>query len=342
MAFFTTARFTTLGAATLGALLFVVLGLPIPLLLGPMFACLIFGISGARLQSMGTLGIFFRTFLGVAIGSSVTPDLIHDLPNQGPTLIIIPVFVLAIGLVGYPFFRKVMGFDHVTAYYSAMPGGLQDMLVFGAEAGGNVRAMSLIHATRVLVIVSGAPIAMTLLLGIDLTRPPGVRATELPLIEILIMIATGVVGWKIAERVGMFGASILGPLILTAILSLAGIIHSRPPVEMIWAAQLFIGIAVGANYSGITRRELRIDVFAGLVFSLLLAGVSVLFVLIIQRFASADDLDIWLAFLPGGQAEMAMIAILSGADVAFVVTHHLLRIFVVIMAAPIVARWLDR
>jgi len=338
----TRARITTLVAAALGSAVFLYLGLPIPLLLGPMFACLIFGVSGARLQSMGTLGIFFRTFLGVVIGSSVTPDLIRNLPNQGPTLIMIPLFVLAIGLVGYPFLRKVMGFDHATAYYSAMPGGLQDMLIFGAEAGGDVRAMSLIHATRVLVIVSGAPIAMTLFLGLDLTRPPGLHATELPPIEIIVMIASGVAGWKIAERIGMFGASILGPLILTAILSLSGIIHSRPPVEMIWVAQLFIGIAVGANYSGITKRELRVDVFAGLVFSLLLAIVSVIFVVVIQYFTKTDPLNVWLSFLPGGQAEMAMIAILSGADVAFVVTHHLLRIFVVILAAPIVARWFDR
>jgi uncharacterized membrane protein AbrB (regulator of aidB expression) len=46
--------------------------------------------------------------------------------------------------------------------------------------------------------------------------------------------------------------------------------------------------------------------------------------------------------VPGGQAEMVMIAIVAGSDVAFVVTHHLLRIVTVILAAPIVARWVMR
>lgn len=342
MALITRARITTIIAAATGAAVFVVLGLPIPLLLGPMFACLILGIAGAKLQNMGVVGTFFRTFLGVAIGSSVTMDLIRDLPNQGATLAMVPVFVLVIGLLGYPFFRLVMRFDHPTAYYSAMPGGLQDMLIFGEEAGGDVRAMSLVHATRVLVLVSGAPIVLTILLGLDLTRPPGARAADLPLLQVAIMVAAGFAGWKIAERVGMFGASILGPLILTAVLSISGVIHSRPPVEMLWIAQLFIGVAVGAHYSGITARELRVDVFAGLMFSLLLAVVSVAFVLLVQNISGADDLDVWLAFLPGGQAEMALIAIVSGADVAFVVAHHLTRIFVVILAAPVVAKWLDR
>mgnify|MGYP002714547853 CR=1 FL=1 len=45
-----------------------------------------------------------------------------------------------------------------------------------------------------------------------------------------------------------------------------------------------------------------------------------------------------LAFLPGGQAEMIVIAIIAGADLAYVVSHHLLRIVLVILLAPIVAR----
>lgn len=339
MPFFTHPRLTTLLAAFIGAGGFLILKLPIPLLLGPMFACLLFGLAGLRLLDMGTMGTFFRTFLGVAIGSSITSDLIFELPQHAPTLIMIPLFVLCIGLTGYPFFRKVMRFDHPTAYYSAMPGGLQDMLIFGEEAGGNVRTMSLIHATRVLVIISGVPIFMTLMLDVDLTRPPGVRASELPNHEVLIMIVAGYAGWKIAAKAGMFGASILGPLILSALLSLGGIINSRPPVEMIWVAQFFIAIAVGSNYTGITGREIRRDVFAGLVFTLIMAAIAGLFIAVLQHYSSADSLDIWLAFLPGGQAEMALIAILSGADIAFVVTHHLLRIFVVILAAPVIARW---
>lgn len=342
MRFFTRPRLIALLAAALGSAVFVALNFPLPLLLGPMFGCLIVALVGAPLQDMGTLGVFMRTFLGVAIGSTITTDLIHDLPNHGITLALVPVFVLSIGAVGYPFLRKVMGFDHVTAYYSAMPGGIQDMLIFGEEAGGDVRAMSLIQATRVMVIVTGAPFILTYFLGYDLVRPPGVSASELPPMQIVLMVASGVAGWKIAERVGMFGASILGPLFLTAALSLSGIIQSRPPVEMIWAAQFFIGIAIGSKYSGITLREIRVDVVAGILFSIVLGALSILFILAILQFSPAGTLDVWLAFLPGGQAEMALIAIVAGADVAFVVAHHLLRIFTVILFAPIVARYLSK
>ena len=47
-----------------------------------------------------------------------------------------------------------------------------------------------------------------------------------------------------------------------------------------------------------------------------------------------------MAFAPGGQAEMTVLAIVSGADLGFVIAHHLTRIVLVITAAPLVARLL--
>ena len=52
---------------------------------------------------------------------------------------------------------------------------------------------------------------------------------------------------------------------------------------------------------------------------------------------------LYLAFAPGGQAEMAILAILAGADVAFIVAHHVMRLVIVILVSPVVERlWLRR
>lgn len=332
----------TLVLAAMGAALFFAGSLPLPMLLGPMAICLVAALAGARLQGMGQVGVFFRTFLGVAVGSSITPDVVSRLPEIGLSLAFIPLFVLAIGVIGYPILRYGFGFNHPTAYYAAMPGGLQDMLIFGEEAGGDVRALGLIHATRVLVILTIAPIILSTLWQLDLTVPPGVAASEIAPSQIALMVLAAVVGWKGAERVGLFGASILGPLILTAVLSLSGVITHRPPAEIIWASQFFIGIAVGVKYAGVTARELKVDVAAGLVFSAAVALVAAGFIYAIGSSGIAPRLEAFLSFLPGGQAEMTVIAIIAGADLSFVVTHHILRIFVVILFAPVVSRLFDR
>ncbi|RCW88236.1 AbrB family transcriptional regulator [Paracoccus lutimaris] len=335
-------RALTFAIAGMGGAVFLLLHLPLPWLLGPMLACLIAALAGTPLSGAGQLGIFMRTFLGVAVGASITPGVLAELPDIAASLAFVPLFIAAIALVGYPLFRRVFGFDHATAWYAAMPGGLQDMLVFGEEAGGDVRALSLIHATRVLVIVTVAPFIMTAYWGVDLSQPPGtpMRATDLT--EIAIMVGAGVIGWKGAERLGLFGASILGPMIVTAALSLSGIISHRPPAEMIQAAQFFIGIAVGVKYAGITLRELRVDVTAGLVYSGALAAISLIFIEGIVGLGLAPALDAFLAFLPGGQAEMVVIAIIAGADLAYVVSHHLLRMILVILLGPVVEKLVAR
>ncbi|MBR9769261.1 MAG: AbrB family transcriptional regulator [Paracoccaceae bacterium] len=49
-----------------------------------------------------------------------------------------------------------------------------------------------------------------------------------------------------------------------------------------------------------------------------------------------------MALTPGGQAEMVVLAIILGADMTFVVTHHLLRLLFVITGAPIIAAILPK
>ena len=163
------------------------------------------------------------------MGASLTPEVVARVPQMAASVALIPLYVAVIGLVGVPFFRRVYKFDWATSWYAAMPGGLQDMVVFGQEAGGDARALSLIHATRVLVIVTVAPLILTLGFGVTLDNPFGAPAAELPLHEMAIMVAAALVGWKGGEKIGLFGASILGPMIVTGGLSMADVIHYRPP-----------------------------------------------------------------------------------------------------------------
>ena len=215
------------------------------------------------------------------------------------------------------------------------------MIAFGEEAGGNVRAISLIHATRVLVIIVILPLVLTLVWNADLDRPPGASASSVEADQIAILIFCALVGWQVAKRVGMFGASILGPLILTAIASLAGILHTRPPAEAIWAAQYFIAIGIGAKYVGVTGKELRHDVVAGLGFCVILLALTVVVILGVLALGLAPPVETVLALAPGGQAELVVLALIVGADMGFVVAHHLFRIFFVILGAPVMARMFD-
>ncbi|WP_299814709.1 AbrB family transcriptional regulator [uncultured Jannaschia sp.] len=328
----------TFAVCIIGVVVFRVLSLPLPFLLGPLFASLVAALLGVRLAAWAPVTDTMRTILGIAVGASFTPALVAQLPSMTLSLTLAPLFLLAAGVAGYPYLRRVCGFDPPTAFYAAMPGGLQDMLLFGEEAGGDARALSLLHATRVLLIVSIVPAILTLAFGVDLTQMPGQPLRDFSPAELVVMAVAGLAGWRLAKRVGLFGASILGPMILTAALSLMGVIEQRPPAEAIQAAQFFIGMVVGVKYSGITLREVRRFLVAGLGHGVLLTIIAAFFAEAVVLLGLAPQLDAILAFSPGGQAEMALMAIVAGADVAYVITHHVTRIVIVITCAPLVFR----
>ena len=333
------ALIVTLLISGLGVAVFYTLALPLPWLLGPLLGCLIAALFGVPLRGAPKTSQVMRTILGVAVGATITPALFAQLGTLIWTLALVPVLVICVGAVGYPLFRKGFGFDHPTAFYAAMPGGLQDMLLFGEEAGGDVRALSLIHATRVLIVVMVLPFVFAFFYDVDLNQPAGAPFLSVPWQQLLLLAVAGIAGWRIAARIGLFGASLLGPLFLTAGLSLAGLIEHRPPAEAIQAAQFFIGFTIGVKYAGISWRELRVDVTAGVIFSVLSLCIGAVFAMLILRAGWLPFTEAVLAFSPGGQAEMAIVALVAGADAAVVVAHHLVRIVFVIVGAPLVDRW---
>lgn len=329
---------SALAVSALGVAAFQLLDLPLPWLLGPIAACLVAALAGVPMRGNKLLGDGMRTILGVAVGATFTTTLLVSMGAMWPTLLMIPVVVAVIGAIGVPYFQRLWGFDFATSYYSSMPGGFQDMVLFGEEAGADVRILSLVHATRVLVIVVALPFLLRWAWDADLSNPPGAPAGSIAPPQLALMAFCGIAGWQIAKRLGLFGASILGPLILAAVFALAGVLQHRPPAEAIWAAQFFIGMSVGTKYAGVTMAEVRTYVTAALGFCGVLLLLTVVVAEVIHVLELAPAMETILAFAPGGQAELTVLALIVGADMAFVVAHHVLRIFVVILGAPLFAR----
>jgi hypothetical protein len=59
--------------------------------------------------------------------------------------------------------------------------------------------------------------------------------------------------------------------------------------------------------------------------------------------SSYGQVPLLLAYSPGGLAEMSLVALSRGIEVAFVAAHHIIRVFIVMMgAAPafaVLGRW---
>lgn len=333
------AQCITLVAALAGGLVLHWIGAPLPFLFGSLGMCLLMALIGAPLQGAALLSTVSRTVLGVAVGASITWSLLGQALSLAPTLLIVPVYVLVIALCGALYFHKLMHYDRITAYYAAMPGALQDMVVFGFEAGGNARSLSLIHATRLVLMITIAPLILIHVYQVSLDNPLGSPSSELPVYHNLLIVLVGVAGWQIAKRLGMFGASVIGPILVAIPLSLAGLVTERPSQEAIMVAQFFIGVGIGVNYKGITALEVRRDILATAGFVLILIALAFLCIELSSLVSNVDPVQRFLAFWPTGQAEIAILSLAVGANVGVVVIHHLVRMVFIILGAPLAARY---
>ena len=96
------------------------------------------------------------------------------------------------------------------------------------------------------------------------------------------------------------------------------------------------------KYVGISSIEIRRDILAGIIFSILLLLLTTCVLALVLILKIAEPVEAILSFAPGGQGELVVLAIIVGADLTFVVAHHLLRIFFVILGAPIVMAMLPQ
>jgi len=318
------------------------LAVPLPWLLGPLATTAITSVAGIKTSSSKHVLAPARTFLGVAIGASFTPALLERIDEMAFSLAFIPIYLAVLALIGFPFFHRICKFDKPTAYYSTMPGGLPDMIAFGAAAGADVRVLSIVQATRAFAVVVILPLFLSLALGIEFSRGQSVGShwADIPLREELLIQTCAFGGWFIAGILRIKGATIIGPMLAAAVMSMTGLISHRPPVEIMIIAQLIVGISIGCRYAGSDRRTIMIAAGAAVGFCILIFMLAATFAGMISVFGNIDFLDTILAYAPGGQAEMTLLAIIVGADAAFVSLHHVCRVFIVVIGAPIAQRYL--
>lgn len=310
-------------------------GMPLPWLLGAMVGVTAAALAGAPVEAPARLRLAVVPVIGVMLGSSMKPDLFSELAHWTSTLVMLPPFLAAAATISYVFYRRVGGYDPVTAFFSAMPGGLNDMLLMGAARGGNERKIALAHATRVLVAITFVVLTFGFLFGVR-SGGGGARSVALAdpsLRDWAILGAAAVLGALLGKRLELPAAPIFGPMLLSGAAHMTEIVTIAPPGKLVVVAQIVIGTVIGCRFRGATLREIGRDVSLGAVSALLMIAMAISFAAAVFAVTGTPVSQVFLAFSPGGLTEMSLLAFAMDQDPAYVSVMHLLRIFVVIFAA---------
>ncbi len=314
-------------------------GLPLPWMLGPMIGNTLAAMLRVPVRAPGKLRLFVIPIVGVMLGSSVTAEIFGQLGNWVLTLVLLPVFLCCAAAVSYVVYRRIGRYDPVTAFYSAVPGGLNEMLILGGEAGGNERRIALAHAARILIVIIFVALFFGLVLGVSSGArgaPNWIALDALSIADYLILATCALAGTWTGNRFGLPAAPVFGPMILSGIAHVVGWVTVAPPTLFVIAAQVTIGTVIGTRFAGATFADIRRDLTLAAIAVLAMLVVAVGFAEILALAGGIPLSQAFLAYSPGGLTEMALLALALDQDVAYVSVMHVIRIALVIAIAPFV------
>jgi membrane AbrB-like protein len=209
------------------------------------------------------------------------------------------------------------------------------------ELGADDRLVAVMQYLRVLVVVVLTPILVALAVPHPHAQGPGRSAAATPVLGSLrdwaLVAAALALGALVAVVTRIPAGSLLAPMIVAAVLAVT-IGDFQVPALAREPAFAAIGLQVGLRFTPeLIRQAGRLLVPCLLCIAGLLVACFGL-ALLLHLTTHASLLDAYLATTPGGLYAVLAAAFGTGADTTFVIAVQTLRLFVMVLVAPLAVR----
>ncbi len=328
--------------AVLASAGFAALGLPSPALFGGLLAGLVRALAfRGRMTVPGVATTAGQAVIGVTTGSLIDLGTLRAVATNWLPVLLVTVATLALSLGAGLVLRMQPGISPVTGAFAMIAGGASGIIAMARELGADAGMVAVLQYLRVLLIVVLMPVVATLVYGTSAGGTAAETGSAGPgwAAGFPYTVGCSVLGLVVGRLVRVPVAALLGPMVTAVAVDLTGLGHGAEvpgPVES--AAFLVIGLQVGTTF---TLGSLRIigralPLALTVILALVVASAGLGWMLAAATGASA--LDGYLATTPGGLYAVLATARDLGADVTFVLSVQVLRLFVMLLSAPLVAR----
>ncbi len=320
-------------------------GLPMPFMLGGIFGSASFVLWYERNdKKLPKLSRWVRlasmSVIGVLIGSRFSPELLTLMPQFWISGLALIPFILLAHAGGYAIMRKLGGYEQLDAYFASLPGGIIDSTALAEKAGADLRVVTAQHFIRIILVVSTVPLLFLLIQGDAVGSSAGqtLATTDYDFVDIAIILAIALIGLFIGHLTKLPVSHMLGPLLLSLLLSVSGYVEINIPPWLGHTAQYMVGTALGAQFSGISRKLLVRGLGMGLLSGVYMLLLAATFATILVQYLPADFGALFISFAAGGLAEMSLIALSLNFNPVVVALHHLGRILLTVYVGSFLLR----
>lgn len=327
-------------------------GLPAGWLVGPMLVALVVALAWEGHPAVPRWG---RTaslaVVGGVLASAFEPSVLPLIGRHWLPVTLVVLGTLILSLTAGMLLSVLVRLDRKTAALGTLPGAASGMLAMSDPLGADARLVALMQYTRVVVVVVSATLVgrLGLVPGTSSPSTPsqGLQTAaggaglliQSPMMTYALTALIAVLGAWAGTRFKLPAGALLGPLLLGVAVEEFGVAHLAWPQGVPQAAYLILGLWVGLLFDGasVKRAGRLLPVVLASAVGLVFACAALGWVL--ASVTGIDGITAYLATTPGGIDSVAIVALGSGADAAFVLAVQMLRLLVVVLAGSFLG-WL--
>jgi membrane AbrB-like protein len=285
-----------------------------------------------------------QAVLGVYIGTMVHQDSLGALGPHWPIVLTVVVATLLISILAGALMGMRRDISPLTGALALVAGGASGLVAIARELGGDDRVVAVVQYLRVGLVTASMPIVVLFVFHPDRSHPssPIADSASAPwYLSIALIVAISVVGVVLGKLAHLPGAGLLGPMAVTVALEVTGFDFGLSvPQALVQVGYVLIGWQAGVAF---TRDSLRavgraMPLALGLIAALTVATAGL--GMLLSHVTGMTPLEGYLATSPGGIYAVLATAVETGSDVTFIVAAQVLRILVMLFAAPVMARGL--
>ena len=331
-------------SASVSAFLFYKLNIPLPWMLGPMFAIIILKLKyPAEVYFSITLRNWLIIPLGYNIGAQVTSSAVQEIMNQlaGITIATFMIIFVCIALAWWT--TRVTGVSFASSAIGNMPGGLTPMLLLCESIPrADVGVVAILQSLRLMGAIAVVPIILSVSFGdsVGTNAARDILQIDYMDIPVWLLVIVAVTGAVLGHYMHMPADFFLGPLVATSALSLFMGGHlPEAPNWLMALAQIATGMYLGTCIDPLQMGKNKKLLIVAIIGVVVIIATSLLIGYILSIYFGFSVATAFLACAPGGVAEMCITGMVMGENVPIILSYQLFRLLFLNFIMPISLKW---
>jgi uncharacterized protein len=312
------------------------LDVPLPWMIGSLVFAMLVRLSGRTIRLPEPTRPLGQMLVASSVGLSFTPEAVGAMVDLLGPMLTATALTIAAGFACAALVIRLTGVDAVTATLASMPMGPVESAVLARRHGIEPGPVVFSQTMRIVFLVLVVPPALVWIDGSVDDPSAALREMHWTPGGAVLLFFTAVVGAAVAAAARISNPFFVGALAGAAGAAALSFPITAYPYAVLAAAQVFLGVWLGAGVDRNLFRRAGSFLAAALASTLVLVALCIGIAAGIAWIAALPLPVMVLATAPGSVTEMALTAKILQQGVAIVTAFHLTRIFIIMPFAPLI------